>query len=548
MVNNLGMQKLFTSYHKIALSVLLSILIMTYTTSCIYYRARIVQDNFPTIKEIGQVHQMFYVHLGELVYGLENISVDKSALYGNLIILDHEPYYYEGRKYIVKEQDKDILNEVHIYMNNDISFIELGETSIPLSTIHEIRVINQDAGKTLLAFVGTALLMFILITIIVFLTKSSCPYVYVHDGEDFAFVGETFGGAIGQNMERDDYLPLPGINGVDGKYKVRISNELKEMQYTDLAHLLVCQYDKSQKVLLDARGQPHVFDNPEAPLNAFAGNGKNISSLIKSKDSMVYFFNENQEEDNSVRLKFRRSESDGDAKLVFTAKNSLWADYLLGVVFEKFGYAFNRFMDQQADVPTAERLQNYYDHKLPLSIYIKTKDKWQLVEHIMTIGPLAQRDFIVPLNLTDHDYEFIEIKMETGFLFWELDWVGIDFTRNDSIDLWRLEPELAFGSHDMDWTNALQQADMVYMNQLETGDITELEYAIPNLNPQKAQSIFLHTRGYYTLVRDFKGIAQRAELEQLRTPGKLSEFSRNRYYQMLYPDVEIASLAQEDNL
>ena len=49
------------------------------------------------------------------------------------------------------------------------------------------------------------------------------------------------------------------------------------------------------------------------------------------------------------------------------------------------------------------------------------------------------------------------------------------------------------------------------------------------------QSFFLQSRGYYELIRKFKGTPQEAELKVLKTPGAFSDFSRKEYLEFIAP-------------
>ena len=72
-------------------------------------------------------------------------------------------------------------------------------------------------------------------------------------------------------------------------------------------------------------------------------------------------------------------------------------------------------MNKRANVPTEERLDRMLANDVPLSIYAKVKGQWQLVDYLFTVGPLADRDFVIPIDLTDITGEFLELKIETGF-------------------------------------------------------------------------------------------------------------------------------------
>ncbi len=57
--------------------------------------------------------------------------------------------------------------------------------------------------------------------------------------EEYVFSGELYPGNILKNAQQTDYLPLPSLKEADGVYKIQITNELLEIQHTDLAELLV---------------------------------------------------------------------------------------------------------------------------------------------------------------------------------------------------------------------------------------------------------------------------------------------------------------------
>jgi hypothetical protein len=45
----------------------------------------------------------------------------------------------------------------------------------------------------------------------------------------------------------------------------------------------------------------------------------------------------------------------------------------------------------------------------------------------------------------------------------------------------------------------------------------------------------LQSRGYYELIRKFKGTPQLVELSQLKAPGAFSDFSRKEYLEFIAP-------------
>ena len=526
-------------------------LLLFQSTGCSYFKVNTVYSDFQhTINEIGEVHKNFIIHHKDQTYSLKNIAVDSTYIHGTLNILDNIrgiKYYNFKSDDRYRSHEKSILNEVHFYVNDNAEDFFQESTSILLSDLQEIRIIEKNTGKTVASYVLTSIgivaSLYALLIIIVALTKSSCPYVYVDDGEGFIFEGETFGGAIGQNMQRDDYMPLPSIQANDGIYRLRISNELKERQYTDVAELMLVSHTEGQKVLLDKTGNPQLIQQLQSSTNAEELGGASLQSYLEKRDSIVYQFNNLTTPENGVVLNFQKPSNTTDGKLVLNAKNTLWFDYAFGEMLKKFGSSFDIAMNRHAALPTDERTEKIIAQEFPLSVFVMKNGSWQLIEYINTVGPLANRDLVIPIDLTDIEGEKVKIKLETGFMFWEVDYVGMDFSNAVASEVTILQPSTAFGTASNNWTEELSKIDGQYMAQENIGDITEIIYNIPPANQQECQSAFLHTSGYYELIRDFEGLPQISELKKFKVPGYFSEYSKQGYLKTITTDEDFFAVA-----
>lgn len=528
------------------------LLLLTQIFSCNYYQVeRVYQGDAASFFNVQTVNKYFVVHQeGREDVAITNINVDSTYLKVEVRELDRMVYYSPERENLRydKQEEKSILYEVHMYLVEDAPILVPAEgvdVMIPYENIRQIDIIDHDSGKTTASYVFTTLGIvagvIVIIGVIAILTKSSCPYVYVQDGEGFVFQGETFGGAIMENMARDDYMPLPLLKNTDGTYQVRITNELKERQYTDLAELLVVTHDSDQKVLLDQRGQPQLIHQAVPPVQAMTLSGVDVRQELAAPDQNVMFFDEEAYTKNSVELTFDKPVEANSGKLILKAKNSLWLDYLYGELAQKFGDRYEAWMAERAEIPTEERLEKLMENDVPLSVYVKQHNGWVRVEYFHTVGPLAAREFVIPLDLSATAGEAVEVKVETGFMFWELDYAAMDFSANTAVDLRKAPLLAANGTNGVDWRAALQATDENYMTQLTIGEVTQLEFASPPAPAGKTQTAFLHTRGYYELIREFTGPPQIRELKKFRTPGYFAEFSRaeylKRYQEILQPAI-----------
>lgn len=539
------MKKLLSHTNKKRFAFFLVGLILFYTIGCKYFKANKVPTNeLENIHNIGEIHKSFYIHQGYMVYSLEDIQIDSVFISGYLASAENYHLKYE-RSYRYKSFEQDILNEVHIYLIDNSKPITNGTTLIPLLDIETIRIVEKDRGKTAASYTlgtfGVLIGVMAIITIIVALTKSSCPYVYAYDGEAYIFEGETYGGAIASNLQRDDYMPLPSLIPTNKTFRIRISNELKERQYTDLAQLVVVEHKSNQKVLLDKEGNPHFVHNVKKPTEAVSYGGENLLPSLIDKDKEVFFFNDEDYSQNGIVMKFTKPKNTEMGKLVLNGKNTLWFDYQFGEFLSLFGDFYDEYMGKQSQKPQAEREQRIIDNDFPLSIYVKKKGAWKLVDYLYTIGPLASRDFVIAIELSEIKGDQVEIKVETGFMFWELDFAGMDFTMDEDVKVDHLKPVKALGTGSEDWTAALSETDHQYMSQEHVGEVTEIVYRALKASKNHEQTYFLHTSGYYELIRDFQGLPKLVELNKFKKNGYFSEFSRTKYLKVLDRENRIAS-------
>lgn len=188
------------------------------------------------------------------------------------------------------------------------------------------------------------------IAIIIALTKSSCPFIYVNDGENYVFTGELYPGILTANQQRDDYLLLPNLNNVNNEYSIKVTNELKEIQYTDFVQLLEIEHPNNVKVLLDKNGHPHTFSNIISPYNVLVDNLNIDNTPAIKKDNNSYLFNSIIKNSSSIRnieLEFSKPQNVENGKLFLTVKNAMWLDYIFGKFNEKFGAYYPEFQENQ---------------------------------------------------------------------------------------------------------------------------------------------------------------------------------------------------------
>lgn len=522
------------------LSMLLALSFLNLIIGCSYYNVRDItttpESVAQKVQDFNMTQKYAIVHSGADIWHLNNLIIneDNKTISGEVHSLNqlHTLSNREKRVHSYNKSKNQPLNEIHFILENSMKS-EIGtQVIIPFSNIKYISVNDKNTGRSIAnVFFGTIGVLAV-IAIIVAATKSSCPFIYVKNGEEFIFTGELYPGILTANQQRDDYLLLPYFNDANNECNIKITNELKEIQYTDFIQLLEISHPENVKVLLDKNGHPHTFSSINSPVNVLVDhlNIDNAPALVKDNNS--YLFNSKINTLSSVRnieLEFNKPIHSEKGKLFLTVKNSMWLDYIFGKFNEQFGTFYNQFQKKQQESPKEKSTTWMNEQNIPLSVYLKSNNGWELVDKINTVGPMASRDIAIPIDLSDALGEKVVIKLETGFMFWEVDYAGLDFTEDLPLDINYINPDEAIDGNNTDVTKLLSTADQNYFVQSNIGDEVVVNFKINESKPELSRTYFLKNRGYYNYIRNYDGEPNFQKLKLFKESGAFTDFSKYEY-------------------
>jgi hypothetical protein len=511
---------------------------LTMTDSCYYFKVtRSSEPPANTISKMQDEHKSIILHLDDKAWQFSDIIIEQENISGNITYLSSiervktvkpdEPNRYE-------KSESQILNEVHIYTTE---FTKIGSTKItfPIKAISKIEVYDKDTGTTIASWVFSGIAIGIgalgVVWIIALLTKSSCPFIYTFNGKDYIFTGEIFSGATQPGLERDDYLLLPQNPSTDRTYKIKITNEVHEIQSVNYAGLLVIDHPENISVLIDKYGIPYSFIKPVSPVEAKSTCSNNILPLIINKDTLIYSSNETSIGANGIDeivMKFIKPKNAESSRLIIRAKNSFWLDVLISKFYKLFGEGYNKFSLKE-EKTSGDKLRKWIlEQNIPLSVYIEKNGRWKFVDYFNIAGPMALRDDIMPLDLKGINSDTIKIKFKTGFLFWEMDYAGMDFSNNEIIKPTVVPVKTAIDNNNLDIRGLLLSPDNNYYIQKQLGDEAVLTFDTP-IKREGSRSVFLHTRGYYKILSEQTGKPDKKKLRTFRRPNRVSSFSKETF-------------------
>ena len=410
--------------------------------------------------------------------------------------------------------------------------------ALNISDVIKFEVYDVDLGKTVflttLTILGIAAVSFITVLIIVLLTKESCPFVYVYNGEDFEFTGEVYGGAIFPKLERDDWLALPTLKAKDGMYQLKLANQAEEIQHTNLAELWVADHLVGTELLLDSQGKYHTIRSPQAPLTAFSSLDDDVLPLLRDKDNVKYVGDntlDTQRSTDAVLLSFSKPAQAKEAKLVLRARNSIWLDYTMGRMLDLFGGDYDAWYAFQSSTGGFDTTWPARQG-IPLAVYIKNGEDWSYLDSYPVVGPMADRDLVLPLDISGIQSDKVELKLECGARFWELDYVALDCSAQENVYSKVVALSSAVDQDGKNVKQSLINTDKKYFTQPRVGDTALLQYPAPPQKEGWSRTVFLHSRGHYKIIRHATGKPDREHLARLRETGNFGRFSREQLLEL----------------
>jgi hypothetical protein len=508
-------------------------------TGCNYYKVSQPGNPTPsTLDNYSNRGKIFYIISGEKAFSLHGFQMQQEAVTG--YALPQPDYQYHlttkptgANRYNQKTDGAKarLLKHVLLYVS-DFEPEPNSIVQIPFEDIEKIELYDEDTGATMLSWLVGAGVIFVVSTLVIApllaaLLKTSCPFIYVFDGESYVFSGEIYSGATLPQLERHDYLKLPLADRFQDEFRMIITNEVREIQHTNLLELLVHDHPAGVEVHADKYGRIHALQDIQPPVSAESLSGKDALAMVSGRDDMAYINLDTPGPDeltDGLILEFPDPGMAAEARLVVRAKNSVLLDYNMGRFHDLFGRAYPRWNKKQRSSPEQELRQWTMDQNIPLSVYIDKNGQWEYVDHYHVAGPMALKEDVLPVPLGSPDGKPLRLKLEFGKYFWEVDFAGIDYLPDAQIISHTVAAASAVNQTGAEISQLIAADDGLYYIQPEVGDEATLCFPLPPLEGDE-RSVILHSKGHYHILRDPTGKPQVKYLKTFREPGQFNRFS-----------------------
>jgi len=380
--------------------------------------------------------------------------------------------------------------------------------TINLTDVNRLWVtrVQKSVVRTVGLVAGIAAGALLVTAAIIAATKQSCPFVYSWDGEKYWFDAEPYGGAITSGLERDDYSELEHLRASHGVYRLLLTNEVDETQFTNLMELWVVDAPAQARIVADEFGNLHHVMHPQPPIAATDLAGNDLLAWLRTTDRLIWEPPAVAASDGALRdeitLTFPKPEDARTARLVVNAATGLWGSYMIKKMVELRGReapAWLESLKPDSDELNAVHTWIAREDIYRLSMDVEEPDGWHTRGSLPPGGPLIAEDRVVLIDTSHVRGDKLHIRIRPPLGFWALNSFAIDYDDDRTSAVTRIAPVSAKTNSGRDVLADLLSSDHRYYAMPSTSDRAEIQFTAPPEKPGLKRTIFLHSRGWYQL-------------------------------------------------
>jgi hypothetical protein len=454
----------------------------------------------------------------------------------------------------VPQVEKEKIVGVTTIRGEDVSFDKPGATirngtlyasvrktpyEVPLDQVQRVWVEHKELnkGRTIGLVAAVAVGTLALIVGIVAATKQSCPFVYSWDGTQYVFDAEPYGGAITRGLEKDDFSQLEKLREQDGLYRLRITNEVDETQFTNLTELWVVDHPAGTRVAADMHGNLHTLAAPQTLRSARDAAGHDLLPWLRASDRLIWeppaVPDANGKLASDIVMTFPRPAGATQVKLVANAATGLWGSYMIKKMVALRGRDLDSWyalMDESQPARDALFAWEVREELYALKIYVEEPTGWVVRGILPGTGPFISKDRIVPLDVSRVQGDQLRIRIQPPAGFWALNSFSVDYTPDHPVSIEKIAPATARDLQGKDVLPELAANDDRYLAMPNIGDTADLTFPVPPRHEGSERTVFLHSRGYYKLHIAGNGEPDIKTLQEIESvPGAAARFAATQF-------------------
>lgn len=342
---------------------------------------------------------------------------------------------------------------------------------------------------------------------------SGCPLVYSYDGKEYHLEHEPVPYSISKTFETITHGTLRGLEAIDGKYKIRITEEMDTETFVNGFSLYAVDYlagSNIEEVFVDIFGRPHTIQNRNLPKSFVDLKGNSWLEEITTKEKLVSFdinMLKQGQYTESYEAVFDRPENSNDTvKFMISAKAN--------PIIDSIATWFYDTVDGQNNIwwlEDAIELSPYYGKFMEaMSVGSLEIDLWDgsnwVTQGEIAAGSNLLEEHLVPLDLSiiNGDTEDIKVRIRGGAGFFEIDQVSMDFSKDEIENIQKLDLDSALKNGSEEVSHIVDDLDNEQRVKLQKGENIDLYYDDPELEEGLKRGFVVDFKGYFHVLPDAK--------------------------------------------
>jgi parallel beta-helix repeat protein len=351
----------------------------------------------------------------------------------------------------------------------------------------------------------------------------SCPFVYSWDGEGYRLDSFVFTWSYRQALESTDYDNLEYLTPADGKYSLKMSEELFEISYVNELKIMVVDHPDGTQIVPDALGNIHTLRDPYAPIAGEEEDGTDCLGKVKDRDGTCWTSNPDnkdlsKEEDlrDGIILTFDKPEAAQIAKVVVNFQTTKLVDDISINLLKLEGEKRDEGLCARLNLDPSE-VEAMYELLYLLHLKVWNGSEWVSEGTFFPEpGSWISRDDIKTIDVSGIEGNTIKIKLESLTGLVQIDAVRMDFSADEAVITTELSATTAVDANGTDVAPEILANDDQYL-VLEQGDYAYLSFDEIAATPIYDRSYIIKARGYYQGLVAAEGEAQDELLRKLLT-------------------------------
>ena len=289
----------------------------------------------------------------------------------------------------------------------------------------------------------------------------------------------------------------------EGNINLKIFNNLPETEYIDHLQVLEVAHNGYDFLGVNNENKFISYNMAETSTLSLAGNSNNITNTLNYRDNINYNFDnlDSSDELNSITLKYDKTKFSGSTKLIIRGKQTEWLETVANYIFMNIGKSYNNWVKRRDRMPGEKWLEKNEWQGVALNVYLKVNDKWKYVGSHHDGGTLSMRELVMDIDLNKVTGSSFEIKLESAYKIWELDYVGITNDWSEDLTVNTLDIQSIVDEDGSDISNTVAVDDSNYHIQQGAGSYVNLIAKGPSL---ASSTIVLQGTGYYHHIREYE--------------------------------------------